>query len=300
MDAQLVRSGAEQAMVRLAGERAGVTVEVELTFGLHTPRRVTLNGAQLGSAEILRSRVSTLVFTPDRLSVVKGGPSVRRAYLDRALTRLLPSRASVPVEYGAALGQRNALLRRIAGGSAGRDAMGPWTAQVASIGAALVAARREAVGLLQPGFADAAGELGLPAARLVYAAEAPSAEQLEQRLERDVERGSTGAGPHLDDVGVQSGERDLRTFGSQGEQRVAVLALLLAEAELLTARGSAPPLLLLDDVLSELDRDRRRALAGRVARVPQVVVTATAADALPVAPSQLFEVRPGQVGTVPQ
>ena len=94
-------------------------------------------------------------------------------------------------------------------------------------------------------------------------------------------------------VGVHAGTRDLRTFGSQGEQRVAVLSLLLAEADLLTGRGAAAPLLLLDDVLSELDRERRVALADRVARVPQVMVTATSPDALPVAPSQLVEVRPG-------
>jgi DNA replication and repair protein RecF len=293
MDAQLVRAGAEQAAVRLSGDRGGVQLEVELTLGVHSARRVRVNGAALASAEALRERVSTLVFTPDRLSVVKGGPAVRRAYLDRGLARLLPARASVPLEYGAALGQRNALLRRIAAGSAGRDAMSPWTTQLASLAAALVTARRETVLLLEPGFADAAAALGLPDARLVYESEPPTADELEARLDRDLERGSTGAGPHLDDVGVHAGTRDLRTFGSQGEQRVAVLSLLLAEADLLTGRGAAAPLLLLDDVLSELDRERRVALADRVARVPQVMVTATSPDALPVAPSQLVEVRPG-------
>ena len=299
MDAQLVRAGAEQAAVRLAGARSGVTLEVELTLGLHAPRRVRVNGAPLPSADALRDRVATLVFTPDRLSVVKGGPSVRRAYVDRALARLLPARASAPLEYAAALGQRNALLRRIAAGHGARDAMSPWTSQLAALGAALAAARREAMLLLQPGFADAAEELGLAAARLVYTAEAPSAEQLERRLERDLERGSTGAGPHLDEIGIHAGDRDLRTFGSQGEQRVAVLALLLAEADLLTSRGEGSPLLLLDDVLSELDRGRRRSLADRVARVPQVMITATSRDALPVAPAQLLEVRPGHVGPPP-
>jgi DNA replication and repair protein RecF len=132
MEAQLVRSGAEHAAVRLKGDRAGVATEVELTLGLHAARRIRLNGAALPSAESLRERISTLVFTPDRLSVVKGGPAVRRAYLDRALARLLPARARVPIDYGAALGQRNTLLRRIAVGTAPRDAMSPWTTQVAA------------------------------------------------------------------------------------------------------------------------------------------------------------------------
>jgi DNA replication and repair protein RecF len=149
--------------------------------------------------------------------------------------------------------------------------------------------------LLQPGFAAAGEELGLAGAQLVYDAEPVTAEQLEQRFDRDLERGSTGVGPHLDEIGIHAGDRDLRVFGSQGEQRIAVLALLLAEAELLTDRGEAPPLLLLDDVLSELDRSRRSALAARVGRVSQVMVTATSPDALPVPPAQLFEVSPGRV-----
>jgi DNA replication and repair protein RecF len=295
MDAQLVRSGAPQAAVRLGGVRGGVRLDVELTLGLHTGRRVRVNGAALPSAESLRDHVATLVFTPDRLSVVKAGPAVRRAYLDRTLARLLPARARIPLEYGTALGQRNALLRRIAAGGASRDALSAWTDLVASSGDALVAARRETVLLLQPEFAAAADELGLRGARLVYEATPPTPALLEERLDRDLERGSTGAGPHLDDIGLQAEDRDLRVFGSQGEQRTAVLALLLAEAALLTDRSDTPPLLLLDDVLSELDRGRRAALAARVAGVPQVMVTATSADALPTQASQLLEVRPGHV-----
>jgi DNA replication and repair protein RecF len=153
-----------------------------------------------------------------------------------------------------------------------------------------VAARREAIAALSAGFAEAADELGLPGATLGYTADAPTAAALEARVEADLRRGSTGLGPHLDDVRITSGERDLRSFGSQGEQRVAVLALLLAEAELLRRE----PLLLLDDVLSELDADRRGALAARVAELGQVVITTTHRSALPVEPAQVVEVTPGQ------
>jgi DNA replication and repair protein RecF len=103
----------------------------------------------------------------------------------------------------------------------------------------------------------------------------------------------TGAGPHLDDVVIRAGNRELRSFGSQGEQRLAVLSLLLAEAELVTARRGIPPLLLLDDVLSELDAGRRRALGARIAADGQAIVTATGADALPLEPAQVLVVRPG-------
>jgi DNA replication and repair protein RecF len=256
---------------------------------------VKLNGAALRAAEQLRGETATLVFTPDRLGVVKGAPAVRRAYFDRSLGRLSPARASLAAEYGAAVAQRNASLRRVAAGFSTRAALGPWTEQVAQLGTELVAARREALALLEPPFAERAGELGLPDAGLRYEGTPPTVAALEDRLERDLERGATGAGPHLDDVVLGSGGRELRSFGSQGEQRLAVLALLLAEAELIADRRGAPPLLLLDDVLSELDPGRRRILARRVAGAGQALVTATDAAMLPAAPDQLLEVAPGEV-----
>jgi DNA replication and repair protein RecF len=247
----------------------------------------------LRAAEQLRSEVSTLVFTPDRLVVVKGGPAARRAYFDRVLGRLFPARAALPAEYGAAVAQRNAALRRVAIGASSRDAVSPWTERVAELGAALVAARAETITALSPPFAERADELGLTAAALDYDADPPTAEALEARFDDDLDRGTTGLGPHLDDVEIRAGDRVLRRFGSQGEQRLAVLSLILAEAALISERGPAPPLLLLDDVLSELDEGRRAALADRLAGTGQTLITATAASALPAEPAQLVEVTPG-------
>nr|WP_245904916.1 DNA replication and repair protein RecF [Gaiella occulta] len=294
-DAQLIRYGAAAARVALSGERGSTPMLLEVTLGLDAPKRACLNGAAVQSTEHLRAEISTLVFTPDRLAVVKGGPAARRAYFDRTLGRLYPARATLPVAYAAAVGQRNAALRRVAAGLSSRDAVAPWSARVADLAAALVAARRDTLDLLQPGFCERAGELGLAGGRLDYASEAPTVSALEQRLERDVERGSTGLGPHLDDIAVRAGDRDLRTFGSQGEQRLAVLSLLLAEAELLRSRRGVSPLLLLDDVLSELDAGRRRILSEHIGSGGQAVITATGAEALPLAPAQLLTVVPGSV-----
>ena len=205
----------------------------------------------------------------------------------------MPSRAALPLEYAAAVGQRNAALRRVSFGASTRDAIAPWTEQVAGLGASLVASRLEVIALLSPVFAERAAELGLPGAALDYAGEPPTPAALEARLERDLERGVTGLGPHLDDITVRSGERELRSFGSQGEQRLAVLSLLLAEAEVIVEQRGTPPLVLLDDVLSELDAARRLTLAERIGRVGQAIVTATSADALPLDPAQLLEVTPG-------
>jgi DNA replication and repair protein RecF len=129
----------------------------------------------------------------------------------------------------------------------------------------------------------------------VYGGDPPTPEALAARLEKDVERGTTGLGPHLDDVTILAGRRDLRSFGSQGEQRLAVLSLLLAEAEVIAERTGIPPLLLLDDVLSELDPGRRRILAARIGRAGQTLITTTSAAALPAEPAQLLEVSPGEV-----
>jgi DNA replication and repair protein RecF len=295
LDAQLVRFGEHSGRVTVAGQRGETDIRLEVAIALGEGKRARLNGAPLRAAEQLRLEVATLVFTPDRLAIVKGGPAVRRAYFDRVLGRLSPARAQLSVEYAAALAQRNASLRRIAARVSSRDALDPWTEQVALLGKQLAEARSEVIAWLAPGLAEHAGALGLPSTRATYEGEPPTVEALERRLPRDLERGSTGLGPHLDDVVFTSGTRDLRSFGSQGEQRLAVLALLLAEAELIGQRRGFAPLLLLDDVLSELDPSRRRVLAERVGGRTQTLVTATQAVSLPVAPVQLLEVAPGLV-----
>jgi DNA replication and repair protein RecF len=294
-DAQLIRFGEQGARISVAGEHKGSGIAIEMTLRLGEARRARLNGAPLKAAEELRSRLPTLVFTPDRLAVVKGGPAVRRAYFDRTLGRLFPSRASVSTEYAAALAQRNGALRRLAAGYSSQDALDPWTERVAELAAELVAARRDLIDLLSRSFAEVAVELRLGTAELRYDGESPTRAELDRRLEQDLTRGSTGVGPHLHDVAVTADGRDLRSYGSQGEQRLAVLSLLLAEADLLTRRGEAAPLLLLDDVLSELDPERRRMLVERLRHAGgQAFLTTTTAEALPVEPDELVEVEPGR------
>ena len=295
-DRLLIRFDAQAARIRLAGVLGESKFATDVTLTRGDSRRVELNGERLSSGERLRHELTTLVFTPDRLAVVKGGPLTRRAYIDRVVGRLLPSRVTLASEYASALGQRNAGLRRVRAGLSSLDALVPWTESVVALGEALVRARVEAIELLGPAFAETAGELGLAEATIAYDGEPTSADELSARAQLDLERGITGAGPHLHDVRIEASRRDLRTFGSQGEQRMAVLALVLAEAAALRARHDISPLVLLDDVLSELDGDRRLALANMIERGSQTVVTATAAAALPAEPAQALSVTPGKVG----
>ena len=291
----MVRFGAEAARVQLRGSLGEGAFETDVVLTRREARQVELNGERLASGERLRHELITLVFTPDRLAVVKGGPATRRAYLDRVVGRLLPARAALASEYATAVGQRNAGLRRVRAGISTRDALTPWTGKVAGLGESLVRARTEAIELLSPGFTDTAGSLGLASATLTYNGEPPTVDELTARLDVDVERGVTGIGPHLHDFGIGAAGRDLRVYGSQGEQRVAVLGLVLAEADVLRERHDVSPLVLLDDVLSELDGDRRHSLARMIEFGAQTVITATAAAALPIDPAQVLSVTPGEV-----
>jgi DNA replication and repair protein RecF len=292
-DVQLIRFGSNAARIALDGTRRDTALQISIGLSTAGAKRVTLNGAPLSTAEQLRREVETLVFTPDRLAVVKGAPAVRRAYFDRVLARLQPARADLPTDYAAAVAQRNAALRRVAARLSSREAVAPWTERVALVGASLVDARTATLAALTPGYRAIAGELGLADAQLDYEGEPPSVAELEARLDRDLERGATGSGPHLHDIRLRSAGRDLRRFGSQGEQRLTLLALLLSEARLLEERRGVPPLLLLDDVLSELDPSRRHVLAGLVSSAGQTLVTATQRSALPIEPAQTVEVTPG-------
>ena len=291
---RLVRFGDSAARVRLVGTEGGAPVETEVTIAPGEGKRLLLNGSAADSAEELRMRLGCLAFVPDRLAIVKGGPAVRRAYFDRMLGRLTPSRAVLPAEYGRALAQRNEALRRARAGISGPDALEPWSERVAALGTELDLARAELVSALRGKFGETAATLGLPGATIEYEARGLPVDELQARLVRDLERGTTGLGPHLRDVEIRSAGRDLRGFGSQGEQRTAVLSLLLAEAAVLAERRGAPPLLLLDDFFSELDTGRRLALLAALPPGGQTLATATSADALPPAspaPSLVLAVR---------
>jgi DNA replication and repair protein RecF len=289
---RLVRFGQQATRVGLTGTAGRTPFETQVDISPGAAKEVRLNGAALAGGEELRARLAALAFTPERLAVVKGGPIVRRAYLDRMLGRIFPSRAQIPVDYGRAVAQRNASLRRVRAGETGLDSVEPWTAQVAALGTELDSARAELAGLLGPGFARIAEALGLQAAVFSYAGLGLTVAELEERLDRDLERAVTGAGPHLRDAAITAGDRELRSFGSQGEQRTAVLALVLAEAEHLADRRGEPPLLLLDDVFSELDTERRGALLAALPPGGQTVITATHRPGV-AHPDLVLEVTPG-------
>jgi DNA replication and repair protein RecF len=286
---ELVRRGGDgvaRVVLDLAGDDGEHRIEVGFQPGEAKHLRVDDSPVDSLSAVELRPLVS--VFLPERLELVKGAPAARRAHLDQFVAALWPSRAETRSAYSRALAQRNALVARIRAGGAGPAALGAWDAELARHGVRLMADREEAVTGLRPLFAGLAEQLGLPGdAELRYRprSDASDAEglaaELAERRSADLERGFTAHGPHRDELQLLLGGVGLRAYGSQGQQRAALLALLFAERALLAERRARPPLMLLDDVMSELDAERRELLADLLRSGGQAVITTTEPDHVP-------------------
>jgi DNA replication and repair protein RecF len=251
-------------------------------------RRHLLDGSAADPATLARSRPPVAVFSPDRLSLIKGPPAERRAHLDGFVAARWPSKSELRQRFGQVLAQRNALIVRLAAGQGVASQLDTWDATFAEAAAELVAARAAAAAELREPFTAAAADLGLTAAALEYAPRAEGSSEeiragLAERREADLRLGRTSWGPHLDELKINSAARSLRRYGSQGQQRTALLALLFAERETLLAARQVVPLLLLDDVMSELDPDRRERLVGQLARGGQALISAADEHSLPEA-----------------
>lgn len=290
-DRELVRAGAQVARVRVETEdEEGTPHALEVGFEPGEAKVLRVDGAPVESLSTTPVRPLASVFLPDRLELVKGAPASRRAHLDRFVAAVWPARAAVRSAYSRALSQRNALIGRIRAGASSPATLDAWDTELAGHGVQLMADRGQAVGRLAGRFAELAALLGLPErAALEYRPRSGAADagglvaELEERRAADIERGFTAHGPHRDDVRLLHGGRPLRQYGSQGQQRVALLALLFAERDVLRDDRGTAPLMLLDDVMSELDASRRRLLAELLADGGQSLLTATEVDHVPAA-----------------
>jgi DNA replication and repair protein RecF len=287
--ARSCRTSNEREVVRFGTSLARVELDAEGEDGPHSivvvvepggPKKVKIDGASVERLVDSPQRPLAAVFAPDRLELVKGPPALRRAHLDQLVAALWPARADTRRAYTQALAQRNALLARVRGGRASAESLTAWDAELARHGIALRDDRAAAAAQLAERFPALAEDLGLAGdARVTYrpATEASTPEELAaelaDRTPGDLERGFTGHGPHRDDLVLARAGRSMRAYASQGEQRLGLLALLMAEREVIGDARGAAPLMLLDDVMSELDGDRRRRLAARLAAGQSVIAT---------------------------
>jgi DNA replication and repair protein RecF len=318
-DAELIRWGADVA--RIEGRFGAEEVEVALvrpgsgTAASGARKRIRVNGVPRRPAA-LAEKLRVVLFAPEDMLLVAGSPSLRRAMLDQLAATLVPGYAADLATYGRALQQRNGLLRSIRDETAGREELRYWDPPFLDAGSAVVAARHHLLRRLAAPLAAAhreiapeeaaSGELGL-----AYVTNAPAgpdetprdalARRLEETAEKELWNGTTLIGPHRDDAAFVMAGRDLSAFASRGQQRTAILAVKLAEMDLVSEHDGRPPLLLLDDVFSELDPARRGHLVRRIAALPQAFVTTTTLDDLDAglrAIAAPWEVRPGESGAV--
>ena len=271
-------------------------VEVALvrTPGGGARKRIRVNGVARRAAS-LAGVLRTVMFAPEDMLLVAGSPSLRREALDRLAGERSPGYARDLAAYGRALQQRNGLLRRIREEQATRAELRFWDASLVEAGAAIREGRARLLDALSGPLAAAHAEIApdeAAAGRLgvAYATNAPQqpgesvrdalARRLAETADKEVWNGSTLIGPHRDDMVFELDGRGMASFASRGQQRTAILAFKLAELDLLTDLDGHPPLLLLDDVFSELDPERRSHLVRRIAELPQAFVTTTTLDDL--------------------
>jgi len=285
------RTRSEREMVRFGAQATRVVVGLsddgrrhELTVGFQpgSPKHMTADGAPVERLADVEQRPLVSVFSPDRLELLKGAPTLRRAHLDQLVAALWPPRVATRLDYSRALAQRNALIAGIRASRASRATLPSWDLELARHALALRDDRAAVVSMLAEPFAERALQLGCRGKpRLEYRPRSKAADveglmaELQARLSSDLERGFSTHGPHRDELAITRDGRELRSYGSQGEQRLALLALLLAERSVLARDRDRVPLMLLDDVMSELDVTRRELLSHELRSGGQSVVATT-------------------------
>jgi DNA replication and repair protein RecF len=300
----MVRTGAAAAIVRGEADVAGRTVLVEIDMPTKGRQRVQVNRQRLTASRDLHDAVRVTVFAPDDLTLVKGGPAERRRWLDDLVVAAHPARARLRSEVDRVLRQRGALLKQAGGRLTAEVAstLDVWDDRLATLGSDWGAAREEVLVQAGPAVEIAYRDLAGAAVTVTTAYEAPwrstgLVAALAAARADDIRRGVSTVGPHRDDVVVTIDGRSSRTHASQGEQRTAALALRLAAHRVVTAVVGSEPVLVLDDVFSELDPHRSAALVRNV-RSDQVLLTTAASLPATAHPDRVITISGGMVDGV--
>ncbi len=315
-DAELVRWGAEFTRVRAEVARAEGERRLEAMLFVHLagerrrPKRFLSDGVATRAVE-LAGELRVVAFFPEEVALLREAPGARRRYLDALIGQVDRRYRREALELQRVLEQRNALLRagREEARAVGDDEMAFWDEELVRLGAAVAARRMRVVEELAPHFARAHERLAGTAETAVrYVSQVPRGdadalaesyrELLRHKREHEFWQGTTLVGPHRDDLVVANAGRPLPTHASRGEHRTAILSLKLAEAGWIVEQASEEPVFLLDDVLSELDPERRERLAGAIPATAQCLITATAPSGLPETLAQgaaRLDVAPGSV-----
>lgn len=284
-DEELIRWNAPGGAIQVLFSRMEVDQELRLQFTPGKSRQSFHNGHKIRPKEVV-GLFNAVLFAPEDLMIVKGAPQLRRRFLDGEISQANPYYYQQLLTYNRILGQRNNLLKKIRERKAEEDMLELWDPQLAKAAATIVVKRREALkklamlaNLMHRKITASQENLQLEYQLSGLEGETPSAEEYLQALcegrRQDIFRGSTGIGPHRDDLNMFVNKISLRSFGSQGQQRTGALSLKLAELEYIKSETGEYPVLLLDDVMSELDEKRREHLLSFIRERIQTFISAT-------------------------
>ncbi len=285
-DRQLIRSGADRARIAAVASNRFGDVSIEADIGENS-REIRINGSKISKNADLLGNVNSVFFSPGELRLIQDGPDERRRFLNLSLSQLSRGYYTALLRYNKILEQRNALLKN-RDVSLVLETLPVWDEQLCLYGARVACARAEFVARLAPLAAEAhafltdgAEALSLGMDRTYQGEEEEIAARLLREMsgayEKDLRLGFTTVGPHRDDLKILIGELDAKGYASQGQARTAALSLKLAELEIFKERAGEYPVLILDDVMSELDLPRRKKLVSKLQGI-QTIITCTHAE----------------------
>lgn len=308
---EIVRHGEERAIVRSSVITRGRGVSIDAEFPVAGRPRLLINKAAPEGSRSASEVLAAVLFSPEDLGIVKGMPEERRRFLDHAAAKAHPRALSNRRQFERILRQRNGVLRAGQINPRALQSLDVWDQQFAEAASAVVADRLSVLDSLGPAaqkrYEEVSTSEGMPdfIYRPSWAEDSPGSREeiaalialsLEENRGRDLERGLTRAGPHRDDLLIRLEGIEARAFASQGEQRSLALALRLAERDLLSVSRGEEPVLLLDDVFSELDDLRRAQLAELVGSGGQSIATATGTAGVPIEAARLISINePGVI-----
>lgn len=278
-DREMIQFGAEESHIKMTVRKNDVPYRIDMHLKKNKTKGVAINGIPIRKASELFGIVNVVFFSPEDLNLIKNGPAERRKFIDLELCQLNKLYVHSLVSYNRILMQRNKLLKELFFHPEYEETLDIWDLQLAQYGGEVIQYRKEFIAQLNEIIYDIHLKLsgGREELKIVYDPNT-SRERLEEELRRsrqqDMKQKTTLVGPHRDDIGFFMGDIDIRKFGSQGQQRTAALSLKLAEIELVKKLVKDYPILLLDDVLSELDGSRQNELLAAIQHI-QTMITCT-------------------------
>lgn len=281
-DKDIIEFGSEEAHIRVNLKKRDVGHRIDMHLKKNGAKGAAIDGISIKRSTELFGMINIIFFSPEDLSVVKNGPGERRRFMDMEICQLSRLYYSNLLNYNKVLDQRNSVLKQIYYNPSLKETLDIWDDQLVQFGASVIRERRNFLNMLNDIIRDIHKNLtsGNEEIKIVYepnVTEESFSESLKQKREADIKNSSTLSGPQRDDFGIIINGRDVRVFGSQGQQRTAALSLKLAEIELVKKIINDSPVLLLDDVMSELDSRRRDSLLNSLNGI-QTIITCTGYD----------------------